>query len=154
PSARWPRRRCSGSCSCTPTCSEWSSTRRTRGPRGSATAGGTTTGRPSSVVTTTNSAGSSRRPGEAPARGAVRAAHAREGARALGDGPILPAPSAMSLHQASLERLLADLARGDKSQHADVLREVSDEQGVALAEIARRAQFTLACLLLPASGTF
>jgi hypothetical protein len=46
------------------------------------------------------------------------------------------------------------VARGDKSEHADVLREVSETQGVPVDELARRAQFMLACFLLPASGTF
>jgi curved DNA-binding protein CbpA len=60
----------------------------------------------------------------------------------------------MSLDDRQLQQLLADLARGDKSQHAQALREAAEERGVKVDEIARRAHFMLACLLLPASGTF
>jgi hypothetical protein len=105
-------------------------------------------------VTTTSSTESRQPPAEALSTGDPREALARGLTRALADHPILPASSATTLRDGPLQQLLADLARGAKSQYAGVLREVGEEQGVPLDEIARRAQFTLACILLPATGTF
>src|SRR5262249_51474211 len=49
--------------------------------------------------------------------------------------------------------LVADLARGDGSAYRELLREVGDEVVISVDELARRAEFLLACLVLPAAGT-
>lgn len=72
--------------------------------------------------------------------------------RLLALHPVLPgelAPPATPAVQA----LLADLARGARSSRAVALREVAAEQAIPVAELARRAEFLLACLALPVTGT-
>lgn len=84
----------------------------------------------------------------------LRRERAQAVARALATHWILPPPTEAAPQGEALRQLLADLARAERSEHADVLREVSEERGVGIDELARRAQFMLACLLLPASGTY
>ena len=83
----------------------------------------------------------------------VRRARVHWVARSLAARASLPSLTGPP-HGDVLPQILADLSRADRSEHADVLREVSEERGVAVEELARRAQLTLACLLLPASGTY
>jgi DnaJ-domain-containing protein 1 len=106
------------------------------------------------VATTTSNTEFQRRPEETSSAEALRHARVRQVARALASHPVLPSLSELSRDDGSLRQLLADLARGNKSPHAGIMREASEEQGVSVDEIARRAQFMLACLLLPVSGTF
>jgi hypothetical protein len=75
-------------------------------------------------------------------------------ARSLAARASLPPLTGVSPDGDVLPQILADLSRAERSEHADVLREVSEERGVEIDELARRAQLTLASLLLPASGTF
>jgi hypothetical protein len=83
----------------------------------------------------------------------VRRARVHWVARSLAARASLPSLAGLP-HGDVLPQILADLSRAERSEHADVLREVSEERGVAIEELARRAQLTLACLLLPASGTY
>lgn len=67
--------------------------------------------------------------------------------------PVLPPAETLPAHDETFHALVADLARGARSTHAALLREVAEATGLAAEELARRAQFLLACLLIPASGT-
>lgn len=67
--------------------------------------------------------------------------------------PVLPPADALPVTDEALHGLLADLAQGERSTHAATLREVAAERAVPLEELARRAQFLLACLVLPGAGT-
>jgi DnaJ-domain-containing protein 1 len=79
---------------------------------------------------------------------------ARQVVHALATHAVLPPASELPASGDALRALLADLVQGERSPHAGLLREVEAERGVPVPELARRAQFTLACLLLPASGSF
>ncbi|MGH7265296.1 MAG: J domain-containing protein, partial [Candidatus Rokuibacteriota bacterium] len=67
--------------------------------------------------------------------------------------PVLPPAEALPPNDAALQSLVADLARAEGSDHADLLRELGHDRAIPVAEIARRARFLLACLLLPPAGT-
>jgi len=73
--------------------------------------------------------------------------------RILAAHRVLPPPEALPPSDEAFHALLADLARGGGSSHAGTLRAVSADLRIPVEELSRRAQFLLACLLLPASGT-
>lgn len=67
--------------------------------------------------------------------------------------PVLPPAEGLPANDEAFRALVADLTRGDRSSHGAVLREVAEGAGLTVEELARRARFLLACLLIPASGT-
>lgn len=71
----------------------------------------------------------------------------------LASHPVLPPAEELPSNDDALHTLLADLARGDRSTHAEPLREVGDTLMISVEELARRAEFLLACLVVPVSGT-
>jgi ketosteroid isomerase-like protein len=73
--------------------------------------------------------------------------------RTLAAHPVLPPADALPANDDAFRSLLAELARGNASAHAEGLRAVSAEVRVPVDELSRRARFLLTCLLLPASGT-
>jgi DnaJ-domain-containing protein 1 len=73
--------------------------------------------------------------------------------RTLAAHPVLPPLEALPAGDEAFAALVADLARGPGSTHWDVLREVGEEVVLPADELARRAEFLLACLVLPAAGT-
>jgi DnaJ domain len=68
--------------------------------------------------------------------------------------PVLPPTDRLPPNDEALHALLADLASGERSRCADMLRSVADECGIAAKELAHRAEFLLACLILPRAGTY
>lgn len=73
--------------------------------------------------------------------------------RILATYPVLPPAEALPPNDDAFRSLLAELARSGASRHAATLRAVSADRRVPADELARRAQFLLTCLLMPASGT-
>jgi hypothetical protein len=67
--------------------------------------------------------------------------------------PVLPPTDQLPPNDEALHALLIELAAGERSRYADTLRGVADECGIALQELAHRAEFLLACLILPRAGT-
>lgn len=67
--------------------------------------------------------------------------------------PVLPPAEALPPNDEAFQALLADLSRGEGSSHAALLRETAVDRVIATGELARRAEFLLACLVLPAGGT-
>jgi len=74
--------------------------------------------------------------------------------RTLAVHPVLPPAEALPANDESLRALVADLARGPGSTHRDLLREVGEDVVISVDELARRAEFLLACLVLPTAGTY
>ncbi len=72
---------------------------------------------------------------------------------ALATHPVLPPVECLPANDENLHALLADLARGERSSHAELLQSVAAECATAPEEVARRAEFLLACVVLPRSGT-
>jgi DnaJ-domain-containing protein 1 len=68
--------------------------------------------------------------------------------------PVLPPTEQLPPNDAALHTVLADLAAGERSRYADLLRHVADARGIAFTELAHRAEFLLACILLPRAGTY
>jgi len=73
--------------------------------------------------------------------------------RTLAAYPVLPPAEALPPNDEVFQGMLADLAQGEGSSDAPVLREVSTESLISVDELCRRARFLLSCLLLPTSGT-
>src|SRR5262249_50896411 len=67
--------------------------------------------------------------------------------------PILPPIEAVSTDTEALRSGLADLARGEDSSEAETMRAVAEDLVVPVEELTHRAQFVLACLILPPGGT-
>jgi hypothetical protein len=67
--------------------------------------------------------------------------------------PILPPMEAVSTDTEALRSVLADLARGEDSSEVETLRAVAEDLVVPVEELTHRAQFVLACLILPPGGT-
>jgi DnaJ-domain-containing protein 1 len=67
--------------------------------------------------------------------------------------PVLPPADQLPPNGEALHALLADLAAGERSSYAELLRSVAEECGLAPDELAHRAEFLLACLVLPRAGT-
>jgi ketosteroid isomerase-like protein len=74
--------------------------------------------------------------------------------RTLAAYPVLPPAEALPPNDEVFQGMLADLAQGEGSSDAPVLREVSTESLISVDELCRRARFLLSCLLLPTSGTY
>jgi DnaJ domain len=68
--------------------------------------------------------------------------------------PVLPPTDQLPPNDEALHALLVELAAGERSRYADTLRGVADECGIAPQELAHRAEFLLACLILPRAGTY
>jgi DnaJ-domain-containing protein 1 len=66
--------------------------------------------------------------------------------------PVLPPNEELPPKDEAFRALLADLARGENSSHAEILRAVSTATRVSTEELTRRVRFVLACFFLPASG--
>ena len=73
--------------------------------------------------------------------------------RILATYPVLPPAELLPPNDDAFRSLLAELARAGGSPHAATLQAVSAALRVPVDELARRAQFLLTCLLMPASGT-
>jgi ketosteroid isomerase-like protein len=73
--------------------------------------------------------------------------------RTLAVHPVLPPAEALPANDETFRALVADLARGPGSTYRDRLREVGEEVVISVDELARRAEFLLACLVLPTAGT-
>ena len=73
--------------------------------------------------------------------------------RILATYPVLPPAELLPPNDDAFRSLLAELAGSVASPHAATLRAVSADLRVPADELARRAQFLLTCLLMPASGT-
>ncbi|HEX9843064.1 MAG TPA: DnaJ domain-containing protein, partial [bacterium] len=57
-------------------------------------------------------------------------------------------------HDEALHALLVEIAGGERSCYAESLTQVASDAGIRPEELARRAEFLLACLILPQSGTY
>src|SRR5262245_43627025 len=73
--------------------------------------------------------------------------------RVLAAHPVLPPIDAVSSDTETLRSVLADLARGEDSSEVETLHAVAQDVVVPVEELTQRAQFVLACLILPSSGT-
>jgi DnaJ-domain-containing protein 1 len=73
--------------------------------------------------------------------------------RTLAAHPVLPAMDRLPANGEALHAVLADLAGGERSGYAQMLGHVATEAGIRPEELARRAEFLLACLILPRAGT-
>jgi ketosteroid isomerase-like protein len=68
--------------------------------------------------------------------------------------PVLPSMDQLPATDEVLHALLAELAGGERSRYAEMVGHVATEAGITPAELARRAEFLLACLILPRAGTY
>ncbi len=68
--------------------------------------------------------------------------------------PVLPSMDRLPANDEVLHALLADLAGGERSRYAEMVGYVATEAGITPQELARRAKFLLACLILPRAGTY
>ena len=68
--------------------------------------------------------------------------------------PVLPAMDRLPANDEVLHGLLADLAGGERSRYAEMVGHVATEAGITADELARRAEFLLACLILPRAETY
>ncbi len=66
--------------------------------------------------------------------------------------PVIPPTEALPTNDEAFRSLLADLSRGEAAAHAATLREVAADVALPVEELARRAQFVLACSVLPPSA--
>jgi hypothetical protein len=73
--------------------------------------------------------------------------------RILATYPVLPPAELLPPNDDAFRLLLAELARAGRSPHAATLEAVSADLRLPVDELARRAQFLLTCLLMPASGS-
>jgi ketosteroid isomerase-like protein len=72
----------------------------------------------------------------------------------LATHPVLPAMELLPRHDEAMHALLAELAAGERSSYAERLSQAANAAGLKPDELARRAEFLLACLVLPQSGTY
>jgi len=68
--------------------------------------------------------------------------------------PVLPSMDRLPANDEVLHALLAELAGGERSRYAERVGRVATEAGITPEELARRAKFLLACLILPQAGTY
>jgi DnaJ-domain-containing protein 1/ketosteroid isomerase-like protein len=68
--------------------------------------------------------------------------------------PVLPSMDRLPANDEALHALLAELAGGERSRYSEMVDRVATEAGITLGELARRAEFLLACLILPRAGTY
>lgn len=71
----------------------------------------------------------------------------------IADHPVLPPPGSLPPDGEELRAALGEIARGSRSRHASLIREVAASHRVGLEELVRRAGFVLACVSLPSHGT-
>jgi ketosteroid isomerase-like protein len=68
--------------------------------------------------------------------------------------PVLPSMDRLPADGERLHALLAELAAGERSRYSEMVGRVAIEAGITPGELARRAEFLLACLILPRAGTY
>ena len=68
--------------------------------------------------------------------------------------PVLPSMDRLPANDEVLHALLAELAGGERSRYAEMVGQVATEAGITPEELARRAEFLLACLILPRAGSY
>jgi ketosteroid isomerase-like protein len=68
--------------------------------------------------------------------------------------PVLPSMDRLPANDEVLHALLAELAGGERSRYAEMVGQVATASGITPEELARRAKFLLACLILPRAGTY
>lgn len=68
---------------------------------------------------------------------------------ALADGNPIPDTSAICPDKQQLIALLAEISKGERSEHFSNIRQVVERRGLSAQEIASRAAFFLACLDTP-----
>jgi DnaJ-domain-containing protein 1/ketosteroid isomerase-like protein len=68
--------------------------------------------------------------------------------------PVLPSMDRLPANDEVLHALLAELAAGERSRYAERVGRVATEAGITPEELARRAEFLLACLILPRADTY
>jgi hypothetical protein len=68
--------------------------------------------------------------------------------------PVLPSMDLLPANDEVLHALLAELAGGERSRYSEMVGHVATEAGITPGELARRAEFLLACLILPRAGTY
>jgi ketosteroid isomerase-like protein len=68
--------------------------------------------------------------------------------------PVLPSMDRLPANGEVLHALLAELAGGERSRYSEMVGRVATEAGITPGELARRAEFLLACLILPRAGTY
>lgn len=71
----------------------------------------------------------------------------------IADHPVLPPPGSLPPDSEELRAVLGEIARGSRSAHAALIRQVASARHVGFEELVRRAGFVLACVTLPSSGT-
>jgi DnaJ-domain-containing protein 1/ketosteroid isomerase-like protein len=74
--------------------------------------------------------------------------------RSLAAHPVLPSMDRLPTNDEVLHALLAELAGGERSRYGEMVGQVATEAGITPEELARRAEFLLACLILPRAGTY
>jgi ketosteroid isomerase-like protein len=74
--------------------------------------------------------------------------------RTLAAHPVLPSMDQLPANDEVLHALLAEIAGGERSRYGEMVGQVATEGGITLEELARRAEFLLACLILPRAGTY
>jgi hypothetical protein len=67
--------------------------------------------------------------------------------------PVAPPMDSLPANGEALHALLTDLIGGEHSRYAAECRRAAGEAGITLEELTQRAEFLLACLILPQSGT-
>jgi DnaJ-domain-containing protein 1 len=72
----------------------------------------------------------------------------------LAANPVLPSMDRLPANDEVLHALLAEFAGGERSRYAEIVGQVATEAGITPEELARRAEFLLACLILPRAGTY
>jgi DnaJ domain len=68
--------------------------------------------------------------------------------------PVVPPMDRLPADDEALHTLLTELIGGERSRYAAECRRAAAEAGITLEELARRAEFLLACLILPQAGTY
>jgi ketosteroid isomerase-like protein len=74
--------------------------------------------------------------------------------RTLAAHSVVPSMDRLPANDEALHALLAELIGGERSCYAAECRRVAAEAGITVEELAGRAEFLLACLLLPCSDTY
>jgi DnaJ domain len=68
--------------------------------------------------------------------------------------PMLPSMDRLPANDEVLHALLAEIAGGERSRYVEMVDQVATDAGITPEELARRAKFLLACLILPRAGTY
>ncbi len=72
----------------------------------------------------------------------------------IADHAVLPPPGSLPPDSEELRTALGEIAKGSRSAHATLIRQVAASRHVGFEELVRRAGFVLACVTLPSSGTY